>query len=71
MTVDAMGEKAEDENLEEEVAGGEVDEAEEEEDGGTEVEGEHGIPRHEPPRLAEQLCAYLLGHVRRASIFLS
>ena len=67
---DTVGEESEGNNLEEEIAGGQVDEAEEEEHTAAEVEGEHGIPGHEQPRLAQQFLAYPLGHVAGTAVFL-
>ena len=51
-------------NLEyDEVDGGEVDETEEDEEGGAEVECKHSVVLHQFQGLGMQLLAYLGGHV--------
>jgi len=71
MTVDAVGEKPHDDGLEEEVACGNVEEAEEEEHAGAEVEGKHRVPRHDALRLLMELFADVFGHVACAAVLLA
>ena len=46
-----------------EVYGGEVNETEEDEEGGAEVEGKHSVVLHQLQGLGMQLLAHLGGHV--------
>ena len=68
VAVDTVGEESQTDNLEEEVADGQVDETEEEEHTGAEVEGQHSVPGHNASRLAEQFLAYLFGHISCAAV---
>ena len=60
---DVLCEQTHGEYLEEEELGGEVDEAEEEQPEGTEIEGEQTVPEHQRQRRAVDILLYLLRHL--------
>ena len=69
--IDIIGQQSHDDDFEDEIQGWHVEQAEEEEPGGAEVEGEQAVPLHQWQRLAVQLLTYLGGHVTGTAVFLA
>ena len=62
-TADILCEEPHGEDLEEEELGGEVDEAEEEQPEGTEIEREQTVPEHQRQRRAVDILMNILRHL--------